>query len=105
VSFLLHLATLCLSPEFRFTHDRREADGERYTSVCAGLYQRPTTWECLEIPAPARKSTRRAEGISVHGMPAKHEPFVSFAWENCASFAGYARGLSGRGTFSTGARA
>jgi hypothetical protein len=49
VGFLLHLATLCLSPEFRFTHDRREADGERYTEICGGLYQRPTTWECVEV--------------------------------------------------------
>jgi hypothetical protein len=49
IAFILHLATLCLSPEFRFTHDRRSSDGERYTEICGGLYQRPTTWECVEV--------------------------------------------------------
>lgn len=49
ISFVVTLVLLSLSPEFRLRHDRRECDGERYVSICAGLYQRPETWTCIEV--------------------------------------------------------
>ena len=45
----LVIVLLALSPEFRCSSDRRESDGERYTSVCAGLFQRAETWTCVEV--------------------------------------------------------
>jgi hypothetical protein len=49
ISFLLTLALLWPSPAFRFTHDHRESDGYRYTSLCVLLYQRAETMACVEV--------------------------------------------------------
>jgi hypothetical protein len=49
IEFVVTFVLLSLSPEFRFAHDRRECDGERYVELCAGLYQRPETWACVEV--------------------------------------------------------
>jgi hypothetical protein len=49
ISFLVTLAMLWPSPDFRFRYDRRAFDGERYVEFCAGLYQRPETWACVEV--------------------------------------------------------
>ena len=53
MTFLTWLVTLVLlapSPEFRFTHDRCNYDGDRFYQLCGGLYQRPETWACIEVP-------------------------------------------------------
>ena len=46
--FLITIALLALSPQFRIVADKRESDGERYVSVCGWLYQKPWTMSCLE---------------------------------------------------------
>lgn len=50
LAFLVTILLLSLHPDFRLSVDRRERDGERYGVVCGGLYQRPETWTCLEVP-------------------------------------------------------
>lgn len=50
IAFVVTIALLSLSPDFRFSVDRRECDGYRYTEICGGLFQQPTTWTCLEVP-------------------------------------------------------
>jgi hypothetical protein len=50
IEFLVTLALLWPLPQFRFTRDRRNFDGERFTELCGGLYQQPYTWACVEIP-------------------------------------------------------
>lgn len=49
ITWLITVALLALSPQFRFTHDRRSFDGERYVSMCGGIFQRPETWACIEV--------------------------------------------------------
>lgn len=49
VAWLITIGLLALSPECRFTHDRRSFDGERYVELCAGLYQKPVTWACMDV--------------------------------------------------------
>jgi hypothetical protein len=49
IEFLFTLVLLWPSPDFRLRYDRRECDGERYVSICAGLFQRPETWTCVEV--------------------------------------------------------
>lgn len=50
IAFLLTALLLCPLPDFRTTADRRTFDDERYTEFCVGLYQRPETWACVEVP-------------------------------------------------------
>jgi hypothetical protein len=49
LSFAITAALLSLHPDFRIVADRRSDDLGRYVSVCAFLYQRPTTLECVEV--------------------------------------------------------
>jgi hypothetical protein len=49
LAWLATMAMLCLSPHFVCTSDKRHIDGERYTTTCGGLYQRPETWSCVEV--------------------------------------------------------
>lgn len=49
LTWLITIALLALSPQFRFAVDKRESDGERYVSVCGWLYQRPWTLACVDI--------------------------------------------------------
>lgn len=48
--FLLSVLLLSASPQVRYSKDRREFDGERYTEYCVGLFQRAETWACIEVP-------------------------------------------------------
>lgn len=50
LTFLLTFLLLSPLPDFRTTADLRSFDGERYTEFCVGLYQRPFTWACVEVP-------------------------------------------------------
>jgi hypothetical protein len=49
VIWLLTIALLALSPQFRLRHDRMSFDGERFVSMCAGWYQVSETWACVEV--------------------------------------------------------
>jgi hypothetical protein len=48
--WLLSVVVLSAYPDVHYTRDRRNFDGERYTSLCAGRFQRTQTWACLEVP-------------------------------------------------------
>jgi hypothetical protein len=48
--WLVTIALLALSPQFRIVADKRESDGERYVTVCAYVRLRPATMACLEWP-------------------------------------------------------
>lgn len=48
--FVLHVVLMALSPQSRFSRDVCNYDGDRFVSLCAGLYQIPETWTCLEVP-------------------------------------------------------
>lgn len=50
VSFLAAAVLLAMQPRVCFTHDARNFDGYRYTEYCVGLFQRPETWVCVEVP-------------------------------------------------------
>jgi hypothetical protein len=49
VSFIAAVLYLSTFPTVRYTRDARNFDGERYTEYCAGLFQEPTTWVCIEV--------------------------------------------------------
>lgn len=48
--FLLTVLLLSTSPQVRYSKDRREFDGERYTEYCVGIFQIPESWNCVEVP-------------------------------------------------------
>lgn len=50
ITWLVTVGLLSLHPDCCFTRDRRNMDGHRYVELCAGLYQRPETWACVEVP-------------------------------------------------------
>ena len=49
-AFILHVILTALSPQARFTRDVCNYDGDRFVQVCAGLFQIPESWLCLEVP-------------------------------------------------------
>jgi hypothetical protein len=46
---LLSFVLLALQPRFVFRTDRREFDGDRYLSVCGGLYQQTASFVCADV--------------------------------------------------------
>lgn len=50
LSWIVAVVYLSTFPTVRYTRDRREFDGERYTEYCAGLFQVPETWVCVDVP-------------------------------------------------------
>lgn len=60
IAWLLQLMPLVVQPDFCFTSDRRNYDGDRFTEYCGGLYQKTATWRCLEVPiaSPTRAGRR-----------------------------------------------
>lgn len=54
IVWLITVGVLALQPDFCFTVDRRNFDGEKYTELCGGLYQKTRTWTCIEVPGHHR---------------------------------------------------
>lgn len=50
LEFILHVILTATSPQARFTRDLCNYDGDRFVSLCAGLFQIPESWTCIEVP-------------------------------------------------------
>lgn len=46
------------NPLADYDYDRRESDGYRYDVYCVGLYQRPETMRCVEVPVTRKDSNQ-----------------------------------------------
>lgn len=50
ISWLVSVVLVSLSPQVRYRRDVCNYDGDRFVSLCAGLYQIPESWSCIEVP-------------------------------------------------------